>query len=234
MISVCIATYNGESFLYRQLRSILDQLGCDDEIIISDDNSNDATVKIIEGFSDDRIKLHKNTNRLGPVMNFERAVALSKGDIIFLADQDDIWLPGKVERMCMELDYVDLVVCDASLIDSAGNILTTSYFKARRSGPGLIKNITRNTYLGCCMAFRRAVFEKAKPFPKDLYHDYWIGIIAEIFFRTRFIDDVLVRYRRHDSNFSSASDLKSNNSFWDILLIRMILFKNLLSRMLTV
>lgn len=95
MISVCMATYNGEEYIKEQLESILCQLGEMDEIIISDDGSTDNTLNIIESYNDSRIKIHINTGKHGFVYNFENALQKAKGEYIFLSDQDDIWLPEK-------------------------------------------------------------------------------------------------------------------------------------------
>ena len=89
MISVCIATYNGEHYINQQLKSILSQLSYNDEIIISDDSSNDKTINIIESFNDKRIKLLKYQKYFNPIYNFENTLKNVSGDYIFLSDQDD-------------------------------------------------------------------------------------------------------------------------------------------------
>ena len=105
-ISVCIATYNGEKYIKEQLESIIHQLGEYDEIIISDDGSNDKTIQIIENFKDTRIKIFNHSpNRKTKykfdltTRNIENALSKAKGDFIFLADQDDIWIKNKVEKL---------------------------------------------------------------------------------------------------------------------------------------
>src|SRR5687768_7806689 len=99
MISVCMATKNGETYIAEQLDSILPQLGATDELIISDDSSSDTTVKIIQSYNDHRIKLIQNHHLKGIARNFEISLQASKGDFIFLADQDDVWVDGKVKVM---------------------------------------------------------------------------------------------------------------------------------------
>ena len=96
MISVCMATYNGERFIVGQIRSILSQLNADDELIISDDGSTDDTTILIEGIGDKRITL-LNGGFHSPIKNFENAIKHAKGDVVYLSDQDDLWLPGRVE-----------------------------------------------------------------------------------------------------------------------------------------
>lgn len=95
MISVCIATYNGEKFIKQQLTSILEQLAPADEIIVSDDNSKDNTRNIIEELNDGRIKIIDGPGMSSPTKNFEQALKHAKGDYIFLADQDDVWKRAK-------------------------------------------------------------------------------------------------------------------------------------------
>ena len=97
MISVCIATYNGERFIREQIDSILRQLSSDDEIILSDDGSTDDTISIINSIDDKRIKIIEGPRKHSPTPNFECAMKESKGDYIFLAVQDDVWKPNKVE-----------------------------------------------------------------------------------------------------------------------------------------
>ncbi|MEO5643505.1 MAG: glycosyltransferase, partial [Bacteroidia bacterium] len=95
-ISVCLATYNGEKYIGEQLQSILIQLSQHDEVIISDDSSSDRTIDIVQAFGDSRIIiLHGQTFR-SPIRNFENALSHAGGQYIFLADQDDVWLPEKV------------------------------------------------------------------------------------------------------------------------------------------
>ena len=120
MISVCIATYNGEKYIFEQISSILSQLGKDDEVIISDDGSTDDTIKIIESICDNRVRLLINNGKHGFVSNFEKALMKSKGDFIFLSDQDDIWKSNKVQVVLKSLNKYDLVVHDADLIDGNG------------------------------------------------------------------------------------------------------------------
>ncbi len=116
-ISVCMATFNGEKYLKRQIDSIIQQLSSIDEIIISDDSSNDDTLKIIDDFNDFRIKKYIGNKFYSPIYNLENALSKSTGDYIFLADQDDIWESNKVEVMIDYLQRCDLVVSDASVIE---------------------------------------------------------------------------------------------------------------------
>lgn len=214
MISVCIATYNGEEFIAIQLQSIIDQLESDDEIIISDDDSTDNTIKIVEAFSDDRIKIFPNKNKKGPAGNFENAISKAAGEYIFLADQDDLWLPGKIgKHLILHKDF-DLIVSDALVVDESGRILFDSFFEARGSRAGLIKNLTKNSYVGCCMSFNKKIAGYALPFPDNIHmHDWWIGLVAELRGKVIFCGDKLIKYVRHANNASPTLD-KSGYSFF--------------------
>ena len=209
MISVCIATYNGEPFIAAQLESIVAQLSPDDEIIISDDGSTDRTLEVVQALDYPCVRILHHEGEHGYVSNFENALRAARGDVIFLSDQDDLWKPGKVERCCEALKEVDLVVSDACLTDADGKEIAPSFFALRKPKQGLAGNLVKFGYLGCCMAFRRHVLTKALPFPpnrKFCTHDNWLMLVAEAFFKTRVLNEPLVAYRRHTENASLGSE----------------------------
>ena len=210
MISVCIATYNGEKYIKEQLSSILNQLSEKDEIIISDDSSTDKTVEIIESFQDKRIKILKNNKFRQPNLNFEKALKYSKGDIIFLSDQDDVWVENKVEIILNQLKKYDLIVSDAFITNEKLNITNESLFSEINSNRGILKNIIKNTYYGCCITFKRKVLKKALPFPKtrEIGHDLWLGIIADRYFKVKFLKEKLIYFRRHENNLTTIKKSK--------------------------
>ena len=230
-ISVSMATYNGEKFIRQQLDSIINEIGIDDEIIISDDSSNDNTVSIIKSYNDKRIKLFENQKFKSPLLNFEFAISHAVNDLIFLSDQDDLWVKGRVEIMKTALEHADLVVSDFSIIDESNNIILPSYFTKYplRAKPGIIRNLWRHSFSGCCMAFRKEILKKALPFPKDVYtyHDFWIGFVANLFYKIKFIQKPLTLYRSHTNNVSSGSKLKSSNSIYNKILFRWNIIKHL-------
>lgn len=206
MVSVCIATYNGEKYIKEQLRSVLLQLNVNDEVIVSDDGSNDRTVELIQSFNDSRIKFLLGNKFSSPVRNFENALKHAKGDYIFLCDQDDVWLPDKVEVMLKYLIAYDLVVSDCRVVDANLNVISESFFSVHMSGKGFWKNLILNTYVGCCMAFRRNVLNYILPFPNKIaMHDIWIGLSVELHNSIFFIDMPLILYRRHGKNASFDS-----------------------------
>lgn len=206
-ISVCMASYNGGLFIAQQLKSILNQLTANDEIVISDDGSTDDTIHIIQYLEDPRIKLYFNTQRHGPIGNFENALRHSSGQLIILSDQDDIWLPNKVEVIKTLLIEYDLILTNCEVINQQGIVLHPSFFELRGSRQGFWQNLYRNSYIGCCMAFRRTVLDYALPFPKQIHmHDWWIGLMVELKGRVIFYDDPLIKYVRHGKNASPTGE----------------------------
>ncbi|WP_018617644.1 glycosyltransferase family 2 protein [Spirosoma luteum] len=207
MISVCIATYNGERYVTKQLLSILAQLSEYDEVIISDDRSTDNTVAVIKEIKDRRISVTVNEYRSGPVGNFEKALKRAKGEYIFLADQDDIWLPGKVNSVLPLLHNYDLVLTDCIVINENNELIMPSFFEFRKSQPGFWRNLYRNSYMGCCMAFKRTILTYTLPFPDEVHmHDWWIGLLVEVNGSVYFHNQPLINYVRHGSNASPTGE----------------------------
>ena len=232
IISVCLATYNGEKYLKQQLESILSQINPDDEIVISDDASTDKTISIIESFNDKRITLLIRTTNHGLKNNFENAIKHAKGDYIFLSDQDDVWLDSKVSKTRQYLLNYDLVVSDCFLINGNHEVIQNSYYRLANSGKGVAKNIMYNTYLGCCMAFRKTLLPYILPFPDNIhYHDNWIGLISDIYGQVIFIESRLIYFRRHETT-ATSSGAKSSNSLFYKLVSRVILIFSLLKRII--
>jgi glycosyltransferase involved in cell wall biosynthesis len=229
-ISVCMATYNGERFIHEQLQSILGQLEIDDEVVIVDDASTDGTVRSVEEFRDKHIRIIRQDRNCGVLQTFERALKEAEGEIIFLADQDDVWRGDKVEkvkRMFQTHADLSLVLSDCAIIDAKGEVVATTRFKSGRFHPGALHNIARNSYLGCSMAFRRSILEYCLPFPADIpMHDMWIGILNQLVSKNGYIDEPLMCYRRHDRNSSPGK----HASVAQMIRWRLALVKNLILR----
>lgn len=205
-----MAAYNGEMYLREQVDSILRQLAENDELIVSDDGSTDHTVELLKGYNDPRIKVVNNTLHKGVKGNFENALRIAKGDYIFLADQDDVWMPGKVENCVAALKDNVCVVHDSYIVDKDLNIITESFFADRNCQSGFLHNWVKNGYLGCATAFRRELLQYILPIPEKLpvFHDIWIGLIADYKFGVKFIPFKGLKYRRHGDNVSVTSDSK--------------------------
>jgi len=220
---------NGAKFLHAQVSSILPQLNAADELVICDDHSTDDSIEVLKSFNDPRITILTSPDR-GIVASFGHALTQCRGDLIFLADQDDIWVSDKIARMCKLLEKWDLVVCDCALIDEKEEVQIGSFFKWNRSGTGLFRNLFRNSYMGCCMAFTKEVKDRALPFPHGIaMHDYWIGLMCELYFRPAFIHEPLVLHRKHGAN-NSTTGRSSSQPYARRISQRISLIKNLVSR----
>lgn len=209
MISVCMATYNGDKYIEQQLDSILKNINSEDELIISDDGSTDRTLEIVKRYCEryPNITVLQGPHE-GVIKNFENAIKKSKGEYIFLSDQDDIWNTKKVSEVlkCFDEHRCSVVCHDAILIDANGKKIADSFFELRKSRAGFIHNLYKNSYLGCCMAFTKEHAMKAIPIPVDVgMHDLWIGMLAESYHKSYFLKKKLIAYRRHENNVSSFS-----------------------------
>lgn len=233
-ISVCIATYNGEKYIIEQLTSILEQLRPDDEIIVSDDGSSDRTSEIINSLNDNRIKFFINQTERGYTNNFQNALKNATGEIIFLSDQDDVWLKGKVESCVSYLKNYDFVVTDAIIVDSEKKILEDSFYKLKKPYKSLIGNLFRFSYLGCCMCFKREVLSKAYPFPKNqklCTHDNWLFLVGKAFYRVKILNKPFILYRRHANNVSPGGEkYHKTNSLLFMIKYRIYLLFNLINK----
>lgn len=205
--SIAMATYNGEKYIEQQIDSILKNMNEFDELVISDDGSTDNTIKIIKEYQkkDKRIKLF-NGPKQGVKQNFANAIKNTKGKYIYLSDQDDIWDKNKIKEISkiFKNDKCLVVVHNALIVDGNLKSSNQTFFEFRNSGSGKIKNIYKNTYIGCCMAFDSSLKDKILPIPNNIeMHDQWIGILGEKYGKSIFIDDCLIKYRRHDNNVSN-------------------------------
>lgn len=230
-----MATYNGGKFIREQIDSIISQMSETDELIISDDGSTDDTLSIIESYSDERIKIYKhrinkdglsNSELIGK--NFEFLLGLAKGDFIYISDQDDIWMPNKLQVMNDYLKKYDVVICNGTyMCDSEcdGTLLYKSSF--------IYNNyiLRRPTYFGCCTAFKSELLKKILPFPNRMpIYDHWIGLICEHYGSCLFIDIPLIKHRLHSNNASS----NSNFSFFYKIYYRIRFMKDFLIRLIKI
>lgn len=234
MISVCIATHNGERYVKAQLESILCQLGPDDEVVISDDGSTDKTIDVILSLRDSRIQLYQyHQTARGKVShyyvckNFENALKQAKGDYIFLADQDDFWMPNKVEKCLEALKTHTLVVHRAEICDGELNPTGRLMYKDEF----VFKNylaLRVGKYFGCTTAFRKELLRWILPFPSELIlHDQWIGCMAELTGNVYYEREPLLKYRVHGNNTSGGG---STHSRWFQVKYRMYMFVHLMMR----
>lgn len=222
-ISVALAAYKGEKFIAQQLDSILPQLGDDDEIIVSDDFPAGKTREIVENYSsrDSRVKYIEGEGK-GVVTNFENALKACSGDVIFLCDQDDVWLPHKVSSVLREIgNGADLVLHDASVTDGNLNVTEPSFFSVHGSTADYKSNLIRNSFVGCCMAFTKQVMRCTLPFPKDLpMHDWWIALAAmKKGYKAVLLNEPLILWRRHGGNVTGGKTSAMQKIKWRIKII---------------
>jgi len=211
-VIVAMATFNGEAWLPQQIASIREQTFTDFTFLVSDDGSNDETVDIIRQAAkeDHRIQLLPYRNGVpGHVANFEYLLesALWLGcETVFLADQDDLWLPDKLELMlqlCEESGNVPMAAfSDLEVIDSQDKPLGSYLHSIGMYGNyDALSLLRQNPLAGCSMMVNRALLELAMPFPPQLQnHDWWLGLCAQVSGRLSFSSKRLVRYRQHSGN----------------------------------
>lgn len=202
-ISVCMASYNGQKYIEEQVFSILEQLGENDELIVSDDGSSDNTLEILSSIEDSRLKVIINEKEQGYTKNFENALQNASGDYFFLSDQDDIWLNNKLNVMLEELRSSNFVMCNGKIVNKDLIYSGVNHFEKFKVKTGFVRNFLKTRYVGAFMAFDKEVYNKILPFPNNQYlapHDYWITCIVEMGFKVTLINEPLMLYRRHDSN----------------------------------
>ncbi len=217
-ISVALCTYNGEAFLDQQLESILHQTRPPDELVISDDGSSDRTVEVarrVTGGCKFPVRILQSAQNVGFIKNFEKAIAKTTGDIIFLSDQDDYWLPEKFSAMIplfSESSDVVLAYCDAEVTDAALRPSGGTFFSRRKDmqlgATPTADQLGRGVgFNGPMMAFHRRLKPFILPISNQWAHDHWIGFIAYAVGEVRWIDRPLVCYRRHGQNLGADADL---------------------------
>lgn len=208
-ISVVLPYYNGGMYIQEQLDSILKQLGSEDEVIVSVDQAADGSMELLKQYEqkDGRIVLVKGPGA-GVVKNVQYATRKASGDVIFLSDQDDVWLDGKVEKVmkAFENPRVVAVLHNAYIVDEALEKTGQTTFQWRKSKSGALKNFWKNSYIGACMAFRSKLKRYAFPIPENIFmHDYWIGVRAEDIGEVTLLQEPLLLYRRHSSNVTALT-----------------------------
>jgi len=207
--SVAMAVYNGETYIREQVDSILNQLGEQDELVISYDKSTDSTKSIINAYaaSDKRVRVVENTNG-GVQNNFNNAVMHCRGEYIFLSDQDDLWLEGKVEKVLAAFakTNADLVVHDGYFANEKLVPQEKTIFDLFGSYDNPLRNIVKCNYWGCCMAFRSDMRKYVCPFPNRyrVGHDWWIGIIIGFRGKIARVNECLILHRIHGNNQSET------------------------------
>jgi len=212
-----MATYNGAQYIEEQLQSFVDQTRQPDEVVVCDDGSTDATLEVVENFKESApfdFFIYRNEKNLGFIKNFEKAISLCSGDVIFLSDQDDVWFENKIDIVEREFKNSsamvvinDQVITDSNLKESGA----TKLDNARRLGYSESWFIT-----GCCTAFRSGWVDLICPIPVEIgSHDIWINRLADMLDLRKIIFTPLQFYRRHETNASESevSDFRKISRF---------------------
>lgn len=218
-VSLAMTTYNGEKYLREQLDSIYNQTRVPDEVIVCDDNSSDKTISILEEYSKSKgLKYYKNNPGLGVNKNFFKAISLCSGDYISLCDQDDIWLPNKIETLFRKISEIDngqpcAVSSQCDNIDGVGNIINRNTAKdtSGYAATLLYKGVSQ----GCTMMINRCLAEMALEFSSNvkyegMIYDALIAYCAAIFGEKYNLGQSLMLYRHHNSNVMGNIDAFSS------------------------
>jgi glycosyltransferase involved in cell wall biosynthesis len=222
-LSIALGTYNGAAYLKEQLESFAAQTRTPDELVISDDQSTDDTLRVMEEFAATArfpVRLSVNESNLGTPKNFEKAISLCRGDVILLSDQDDVWHRDKlesVERIFEAKPQLSLVFSNADLVDEtlkpfAETLFERLGFNRRKqrlvkSGRALDLQLRENLVCGCTLAFRANLKELVLPISGDgpLVHDGWIVLLIAAAGEIDFINRPLLKYRQHSAQQSRLS-----------------------------
>jgi glycosyltransferase involved in cell wall biosynthesis len=216
--SVALCTFNGAEFLSKQLESIKQQTLPIHEMVVCDDGSSDETLAILERFSKQvpfSLHVHQNPKNLGSSKNFEKCISLCTGDLIFLCDQDDVWVPEKVEQIVHYLEVHpehEAVFSNATMIDQAGfpvgktsfdQIEFTSEVQAHWLAGGAFRILLKGYIVtGAALAVKKRALESISPVPnitKELIHDGWIALNLSMNNQIGFINSCLIQYREHSN-----------------------------------
>ena len=219
LVSIVLATFNGELYIKEQIVSLLNQTYSNLEIIISDDNSTDMTFSILSDYSNvPNVKIIRNEVNLGYIKNFELALSFCNGEFIAFCDQDDIWFPNKIQTLVDSINGSSLIWSDTSIIDKSGKLMSFSLNKNLQQDYEQnlqFKILLGNSILGCTSLFRREVLDSACPFPKsNPPHDWWISLIACKIHGMKYYPKPLMKWRRHTSTDTSPSTDDFRNPYF--------------------
>lgn len=222
-ISVAMCTYNGARHLGDQLASIAAQELRPSELVVCDDGSTDDTVEILRHFGSQapfEVRVQINSTNLGIAANFSRVIGLCQGDLIALADQDDVWVPHKLQRLhdvFAESPAIGLAFSDADAIDDVGRSLGYRLWEAvnfcvnkqaAANRGELFRLLLRyNTVTGAAMAFRAEYRKLVLPIPPFCEHDAWIAVLISALAPCRAIPEPLILYRQHNRQYQGEQVL---------------------------
>jgi len=222
-VSVAVATYNGSEFLREQLNSLVDQTLIPGEVVIADDGSIDDSVEVVEAFARTApfaVKVLRAERNSGYVRNFNKALSFCGGDVVFLCDQDDVWLPRKIERMLEVLaEHPDAVLAIHDLEFCREDLSPIGQTKIERIQSG--QDVQRDYVTGMATAIKGDFLRLCLPIPDlpELTHDRWLHECALAVDGKIIVNEVLALYRRHATNVAAtravnAHDVTNRWTFW--------------------
>ena len=216
LVSIIVATYNGEKFLPQQLNSIIQQTYPYTEIIIVDDNSIDGTPDILTNFKRryNNIHLYFNKSNIGYVKTFEKGCTLATGKYISFCDQDDVWALNKIELQMGALGNNEMIYCNDEIVDRNLNSLSKKFssVKELNSFDNCLHLATDNCVPGHSMIMKKEVFNFAYPFPAEVPHDHWCAFCATLLGRIKFLNKPLVKWRMHENNVTHIKKNKEQDA----------------------
>lgn len=222
MINILISTYNGEKFISEQLDSLIEQTVQDFVVLIRDDGSTDSTVDIIKEYEnrypDKIIFIHDNLGNLGSSKSFMKLLEYSDKEYIMFCDQDDIWVPNKIELSLNKIKELEgifskdiplLVFTDLMVVDENLNIISKSFRFYQKLDPQISTNwkklLAQNVITGCTMIINRKAKEVCLPYLSEIMmYDHWIGVNVAKYGKIGWIDIPTVLYRQHRDNVAGA------------------------------
>jgi glycosyltransferase involved in cell wall biosynthesis len=214
LVSIALTTYNGARFLRQQLDSIFQQTYRPLEVVAADDCSTDETVGILEEYSKHHpLRFVVNKSRLGFVKNSERVISRCEGDYVALSDQDDVWMPQKLDILISRIGNSSIACSDFSLMDEEGSLIAPSYRRCLNVPiPDLDKQFYSLVFInfvhGCTCLFRSEFKKHILPVPMEaMSHDWWMGIRATQLNGIAYVDQPLIMYRQHGMNTLGAKEL---------------------------
>jgi len=216
LISIVMATYNGEKFLREQVDSLLAQSYPSLEFVFVDDASSDSSLAILQEYAlvDSRIRLIANPINQGLLATFEQGIRAAKGEMIALSDQDDVWLPEKISLLAGAIGGNSLIYADSTLTDASG--ARTGKFSDMNhlcDYPSALHYVFGTKAMGHAMLFKREIIDLALPFPDYVGHDYILGFAAASLNGVRYLPETLVNYRQHSSNTMGADLSKGKKNY---------------------
>lgn len=224
-INILLSTYNGERFLREQVESIQAQTVRDWHLLIRDDGSSDQTRQIIEELvaSDERIRFINpdDTTNLGVIKSFFTLVKHEPADYYFFSDQDDVWLPNKLEVTLKQaqqenpaqplLIYTDLKVVNQDLVVQHESMIAT---QSHHANTELVQELTENTVTGGTMMINRALAALWQTADGLLMHDWYLALVASALGKLVYLDQPTQLYRQHDSNVLGARTWRKRMKNW--------------------